>query len=59
MDLQEVEVLMLKAAKQIAKYTAERVVVKKTVAVSVTRLIAGTVGSTVVNNKIKQIMCVY
>ena len=47
------------AAKQIAKYTAERVVVKKTVAVSVTRLIAGTVGSTVVNNKIKQIMCVY
>ena len=47
------------AAKQIAKYTAERVVVKKTVAVSVTRLIAGTVGSTVVNNNIKQIMCVY
>lgn len=47
------------AAKQIARYTSERIVIKKTVATAIARFTAGTVGGSLVNKKIQQIAFPY
>ena len=43
------------AAKQIARYTSERILIKKTIATAIVRFTAGTVGSAVVNQEIQQV----
>ena len=47
------------AAKQIAKYTSERIVIRNTVATAVVRFTAGAAGSSIVNKKIQQISLLY
>ena len=47
------------AAKQIARYTTERIIIKKTVATAIVKFAAGSVGGAMVNNKMNQIALMY